>query len=348
MVIGIIGAGLPGLVAGRMLAQGGHEVLLFEKEQEGGGRLATFEGGTEGNILFDYCNFCISANDPIFKQFVDELVHNKLLKPWAQRFPFFDGEETQSRYPGKEDVDYYAAPGGMNQIISYLARSVDIEYNKQVNGFTYIGKDRHKKKAWMINTTSFTPYEVDAIIVSTPAVQAYGLINMAQDETDILGLVRDLDNIVYDNSFSLMATFKNHGPLEWQAIQFDSMNIDWMVNESSYRNTADTLALVVQSSPEFYHNYHHATDDEITQELLDSAAQYGGDWLTRCEWTKLYRWKYRKARNNFNAPFVETKNENDDGLFALIGDYMQGNTIESAYLSAYKLAKHWLEVYPAK
>lgn len=344
MVIGIIGAGLPGLIAGRMLAQGGHEVHVIEKEQKGGGRLATFAGGKNGDIAFDYCNFCFSASDPLFQDFVDELTKENILKVWARRFPFYDDKRMLSNYPGKEETDFYIAPNGMNTIIQYLSRWVDIDYNTQVNGLTFIGANRHKKKAWMINTTSFTPYEVDAIIIATPAIQAYGLINMAQDETDILGLVKDLDTIDYDNAFSLMVTYTNHEIPDWNAMQFRQMSMDWMVNVSSMRDTGQILAMLIQSSSGFYHAHHHESDEQAILNLLKDTAHFGGDWLTRYEWASLYRWKYRKAKNTFNEPFVETKT--DDGPIALIGDYMQGNSIESAYLSGYKLAKHWLESYP--
>ncbi|MDX1638617.1 MAG: FAD/NAD(P)-binding protein, partial [Balneolaceae bacterium] len=71
MKIGIIGASLSGLVAGKVLGKAGHDVTIIEKQQTLGGRLTSFDDGN-GNI-FDYGISHFHANDPDFRKFVTYL-----------------------------------------------------------------------------------------------------------------------------------------------------------------------------------------------------------------------------------------------------------------------------------
>ncbi len=346
MVIGIIGAGISGLVAGRLLAQGGHEVTVFEKNPSFGGKLSTLSLGKDNKTLVDNRVACFPASDSVFKEFVNELSEKNILKKWAEYFPFHDGEEVFDNYPGHENRDYYAAPDGINKVTKYLSRWVDIVFNESVGGFTFIGDKRHKKKAWMINLSSFNVFEFDAIIISVPAVQAFGLIETAQDETSIRALIKDVDKIEYDNCFSLSVGYKDQAIPQWKGIESRHSDISWISNESSKRQNEGELALVVQSSQEFFHNHKNDPAEKIVLKLLKSASEIAGEWMEQPEWSHLDNWMYKAARNPLDVPFVEVKNE--DAPLALIGDYFGGNDIEAAYLSGYKLAEHWLAKYPAK
>lgn len=346
MVIGIIGAGISGLVAGRLLAQGGHEVTVFEKDPSLGGKLSTLKLGKDGKTLVDNRVACFPVSDPIFKEFVNELTEKNILSKWADYFPFHDGEEVFDNYPGHENRDYFAAPDGINNVTNYLSRWVDIVLNESVGGFTFIGNNRHKKKAWMINLSSFNVFEFDAIIVAVPAIQAFGLIETSQDETDVRALIKDLDRIEYDNCFSLSVGYKNQEVPKWKGIESQHNNISWISNESSKRQSNEEMALVIQSSQAFFHEHKNDPVEKIVQNLLNSAAEIAGEWIEQPEWSHLDSWMYKKTRNPLDVPFVEVKSE--DGPLALIGDYFEGNDIEAAYLSGYKLAEHWLQKYPAK
>ncbi|HKJ34007.1 MAG TPA: FAD-dependent oxidoreductase [Balneolales bacterium] len=349
MVIGIIGAGLSGLIAGKILSQGGHDVTVFEKSNALEGRLATRQYGENHKNIVDIHSSCIYAHDPVFMEFINELTDKGILKVWAHSFPYHDGEELFDSYPGHEKSDYYYAPEGLDKVGEYLTRWVDTEYNEKVGGFTFIGDKRHSKKAWMMNLTNFNVYEMDAIIVATPAIQAYGLIQTSQDETSIRKLIRDLDQVTYDNSISLIAGYGDRDLPEWKAIQCRDQGVEWIINDSSKRDNPEELTLVIQSTNRFFHKYHKESDEKISQLLLKRVNNIvENDWIDQPDWVVVEQWRYRKPRNPLDVPFLEIDRAENDGPLALIGDYLSGNSIESAYLSGYKLAKHWLEKFPAK
>lgn len=346
MDIGVIGAGLSGLVAAKMLSEGGHSVRVYERQQSVGGRLASMKVGENNDILVDHREPCFAAHDPKFKKFVDELSEKGLLKVWDDHFPFFNGEEMETRYPAREDTDYYYAPAGMDQIGKYMSRWVDVASNERVGGFTFIGRDRHIKKPWMLNLTSADVYEVDAVIVATPAPQAYGLINSAQDETDVKKLITELEYIEYNSCFSIILTYKGAKQPDWKAIECTSAEVDWIINESSKRDTGDDLVVVIHSSHNYYTSHHGQKPQDTIKQLLNAAAKITGDWITKPDWTHIHNWKYRQPINPLAKPFLEI--DRIDGTLALIGDYYNGKTIEAAYLSGCALAERWLERFPVK
>lgn len=349
MVIGIIGAGISGLIAGKILSQGGHDVTVFEKSNALEGKLATRQFGEKVKNTVDVHTSSIDAQDPVFKEFIQELTDKKILKVWSHSFLFHDGEKVYKNYPGHEKSDYYVAPDGLNKVGEYLTRWVTTEYNEKVGGFTFIGNKRHQKKAWMLNLTNFNIYEMDALIVATPAIQAYGLIETSQDETAIRKLIIDLERVTYDHTISLSLGYGDKKIPDWKAIRCKDENIKWIINESSKRNNPNELTFVIQSTNEFFHKHHKESDDKIAQLLLQSVSDIvDGEWIDQPDWFVVEQWKYSKARNPLDVPYLEIPRDADNGPLALIGDYLGGNNLESAYLSGYKLAKHWLEKYPAK
>ncbi|MDX1671448.1 MAG: NAD(P)-binding protein, partial [Balneolaceae bacterium] len=67
MVIGIIGSGMSGLIAGNMLARAGHEVTIFEKERELGGHMATRSVGNGSAVQLDYGITHFTVKSPGFR-----------------------------------------------------------------------------------------------------------------------------------------------------------------------------------------------------------------------------------------------------------------------------------------
>src|SRR5690625_5358687 len=68
MVIGIIGASISGLIAGKLLAQAGHEVTIYEKSEQFGGRLATRFFGENNEFSVDFGAPYLEVATPAFRE----------------------------------------------------------------------------------------------------------------------------------------------------------------------------------------------------------------------------------------------------------------------------------------
>lgn len=342
MVIGIVGSSIAGLTAGKILAQAGHEVTIIEKEQATGGKLASLKGGKQGDQIIDYGLSYFRAQNAPFTDFVKELQDNNLLHVWDDHISQYDGQQINKVNPNYDKDDLYVATEGMNPVIRQLSRWVDITKQEQVGGLTYIGAHRGKKRAWMMNLTDISVFEADAVIIATPAIPAYGVLQTAQDETPVRRIIRVLDEVRYHKNITLMATYPDHEVPDWKGLECNDDRIGWICNESSKRELGETT-LVVRSTPNFAIENEETEEEVIKDALLERLGAILGDWARTPEWNSVKTWKYFQARNPMDDPFMEL--EMDDAPLALIGDYMGGNTLESSYLSGYKLAQHWLDKY---
>lgn len=341
MVIGIIGASLSGLIAGEKLAKAGHDVTVIEKNRMLGGRLATHR--VDGNF-FDYGLPFLTAEKPEFQSFIDELESKGLLYKWAEEFPLFDGSQLHSVNPNRPQNAYYASKKGLNAVAQHLKRWVDLAADVKAGGLTYIGSDRTKKRAWMINLTNRNVFECDAVILATPATEAYGILGTAQDETPILRINRIIDEIRYQPRYAVMATYKKEAP-EWKGIECNDDTLAWIGNETSKIADQTETNIVIHSSAEFVRSYAGKDNDKIAHALLEKAAEVSEPWLDRPQHKELHFWKYYRAGNPLEEFFMEL--EMEEAPLALIGDYFKGNSAEAAYLSGTNLADYWINKFAA-
>ncbi|MDX1640294.1 MAG: FAD-dependent oxidoreductase [Balneolaceae bacterium] len=342
MVIGIIGAGLSGLTAGRILARSGHEVTIFEKSRGYGGRMATrYAGKGLGSNMDHGLSYFQVKSDP-FKEFADELLDEKLIQPWGKKFAAFDGERFLESSPNISSGPFYTSTKGMNEIGKYLGRWVDVRTETKVGGLTYFGTNRSKKRSWMVNLTSSETFEADAVVIALPAPQAYGILGMARDETNTLKIIRQIDEVTYNQTFSLMVGYGSQEAPDWHGVICRNSTLDFVSNETLKRDTQE-CSIVLHASDSFTREYRNSDEDTISKKMLGELAEIAGGWAATPDWSQLHFWRYSSAKKVIDSPYLEL--EDEDAPLALIGDYLKGNTLDDAYCSAYNLANDWIEKF---
>lgn len=345
MVIGIIGAGLAGLIAGRELSRAGFDVTIIEKSRGYGGRLSTRYENNQPDIKYDHGVSWFDATSPLFKQFVVELMEQNLLMRWGDNIRYDDGSHSLTEDPNQRSQPVFTAKGGMNQIGKYLSRWVDVKTETLAGGLTYFGANRTRKKAWMINLTASGVFEADAVIVATPAPQAYGLLQTSTDETDTLKIIREIDEIRYESCYSLMAHYKDHKPPEWDAIIMHGDGLKTITNENSkHRNGENDSTFVIQTTHQFATYLHSLKDKEQASRLiLQKFSEVAGTYATQPDWSQLHYWKYSRAMKTLDSRFMQLGDQ--EAPLAVIGDYFTGNSVEDSFLSGYSLAQQWKEKF---
>src|SRR5689334_15592868 len=103
----VVGAGLAGLMAGRTLADAGHDVVLLDKGRSPGGRLATRR---VGHARLDHGAQFFTVRSDRFAASVDAWERNGWVHEWCRGF-----STPADGYPR------YAAAGGMNALAKHLA-----------------------------------------------------------------------------------------------------------------------------------------------------------------------------------------------------------------------------------
>ncbi|MDG5766643.1 NAD(P)-binding protein [Balneolales bacterium ANBcel1] len=346
MKIGIIGAGIAGLTAGRILAKAGHEITVYEKSRGVGGRMSTRRSNADPVQVMDHGAPFLSAEGEAFRAFVSELEQKGIVREWTETFSSFAGGNLLPEAPGTDPIMRYVAPAGMNSIGKYLGRWMDFYLGEKIGGLTYIGGSGVKKRPWMINSSTINVFESDAVIIATPAVQAYGLVSTAQDELDLRTMITVLDDITYSSAFSFMAQYGRRDLPEWKAIVCEHPAVSWICNEAGKRDTSGELTLVAHTTDAFTKSRIDEYKQDpagIDQQILKSLGEILGNWAARPGKYASHLWRYVSPKKSLDMPFIES--EDEQAPLALTGDYFQGTSMEAAYLSGMRLGEHWAEKF---
>ncbi|MEX0593257.1 MAG: FAD-dependent oxidoreductase [Balneolaceae bacterium] len=338
MKIAIIGAGIAGLVAGRELTRAGHEVIVIEKGRKPGGRLSTVRLGDDGPLADNGVSW-ITANRPDFRPFASDLIDRDLLDVWGDHIDYYDGEQLLPERPPFLAGTLYAAPGGSASIAGELSRWVDVEEGERAIGLTFIGANRRKKRAWMVNLASSRTIEADAVVVATPAPEAYGILLTTQDEIDVFKMIREIDSIHYEASIALSVQTELSTLPDWEAVICQDSIIREITHEGSKRPGSNGTFTVLSSDP-FAREHRTRPIEEVRQTLWDRVSVLTG--LPRVEpiQSSMTYWPFHKPKSVLDVPYLE--HEKVDAPLAIVGDYFEGNDTESSFCSGLALAKKWI------
>jgi renalase len=340
MNIAIVGAGIAGLTAGTILAKSGHEVIVLEKSRGFGGRLATRYSNSDSTRKFDHGSPSLAPVSEDFKAFVSELESKGLVRPWTDTFSFYNDEGFFEIHPGREKTQHYCAPAGMNSLGKYLSRWVDVRTGTQVAGITMVATGSKKKRPWIINMADVSVFEADALIIATPAIQAGGILQTAQDETAIRLLHAQVTKVSYKSCFTLMADYGDVPVPDWKGIVCQHDIIRFISNENSKREIG-TLSLVTHANADFSYQNIDTDKETVAGIMLEALTEITQGSLGPVNWHQLHFWRYYQAVNFIEQPFLEIAEGNPP--LAIIGDYLGGNSYDAAYVSGKKLAEHWLK-----
>ncbi|CAN5251748.1 FAD-dependent oxidoreductase [soil metagenome] len=343
MVIGIIGAGIAGLTAGRHLAKAGHDITIIEKSRGFGGRMATRYAGKNNETKLDHglSHFSVSSSD--FQKLADELKENGLIKRWGDNIALFDGNKFYQKNPYPVNKISYTAINGMNSIGKYLSRWVDVKTETTAGGLTYIGFNRRKKRSWMINLSGANTFEADAVIIAVPAPQAYGILQTSTNKTNALKIISEIDEVHYTPCYVLMAGYGDRELPNWDGVICKNTSLEFISNEATKKNYKQECSFVVKANADFTRSLRGKNEENIKKEMLDRLASIIGGWAMAPQWSQLHYWRYSRAKKTLDRPYIEL--EFQDAPLALIGDYFNGNTMDDAYCSGINLAQSWVETY---
>ncbi|MEM8998425.1 MAG: FAD-dependent oxidoreductase, partial [Acidobacteriota bacterium] len=165
--IAVVGAGLAGLTAGRVLHDAGHAVRLFDNGRRPGGRLSTREV-REDVLAFDHGAQYFTARHPGFRRAVDSWVEEGAVAPWRGRIVELDRGEISRR--ADTDERFVGVPG-MNAAAAQLADGLDLACGVRIEevrpgegGYLLTRDDGGSEDAF------------DVVLVTTPPAQAGPLL----------------------------------------------------------------------------------------------------------------------------------------------------------------------------
>lgn len=307
MKIGIIGAGLSGIVAARELACHGHTVELIEKGRSVGGRLATRRIG-DGKA--DHGAVYFTVRGEALKQDVADWQRKGWVNVWyADPYP------------------RYVAAGGMNALAKQLAEGLTVHLNERVEAVAMMDEA-------VIVRTDVTMRQYDRLLITSPLPQTFDVLADFPIDAALRGLT-------YAPTFVGLFEFGSEvsiGPDGILDTDLASGLLKVINNRQKGISKSELVSVYMDEawSAAWYDRPAEETLHEI-ERLLQTVTE-----AAVIQSRQLKRWRYAQATDVWHEPFYKLKHYPIylAGDVFLEADDASGRTrFESAYVSGIRVAE---------
>ncbi|MCT4786197.1 NAD(P)/FAD-dependent oxidoreductase [Exiguobacterium aestuarii] len=310
MKIGIIGAGLSGIIAARELVRRGHTVELIEKSQSVGGRLATRRIG-DGQADHGAVYFTVRG------EALEREVQSWMSADWV-RVWYADP------YPR------YVATDGMNGLAKHLAEGLTVHLNE------YVEHVRMEKDGAVIVKTDVTERSYERIVMTVPLPQSFERLGSLVDQIE-----HSLRRLVYAPTF--VGLFECTGDVQIGADGILDQDLTpgvLKVINNRQKGISATSLISVYMEETWSEEWYERPEAETLAEIERLVREEVGD--LSIESRQLKRWRYAQAKDVWHEPFYQVSHHPIylAGDIFLEADDPSGRTrFESAYLSGLRVAE---------
>jgi predicted NAD/FAD-dependent oxidoreductase len=309
MRVAVVGAGLSGLAAGRALAGSGHEVLVLERSDTVGGRLATIQIATElGHATFDVGAQFFTVRSEQLQQQTDDWMRRRLVREWCRGF----GEvpDGHPRYIGSH---------GMASLAADLAGGLDVRRG------AYVFSLHRTIHGWHVVLTDAARIDVDVVVLACPLPQSRALLIQSD-----VSLPDELVGIQYERTVALLAVLDRPSevpdPGGVQQADDDRAVLSF-VADNQRKGISAVAALTCHAGAAWSAHHWAMSNDELTERLQRAAAPWIGD--ARIVASRIRRWRLATPHPTWPEPTWADA----ERAVVLAGDAFAGPRFEGAYRS---------------
>lgn len=260
----VVGAGIAGLIAARRLQKSNWDVVVLEKSQGLGGRMATrrIEEAT-----FDHGAQYFTLHSMFFRSLVETLQDEELVKGWCRGFLNTDRQLILDGY------QRFYAPKGMNSIAKFIAQPLTVQRQTCVTQLV------QKESLWQIKTEApqgQSTFEADALILTAPVPQSLTLLESAEQLLLSEKQHTQLKSMKYNPCITLMAILDGPSGLsEPGGIRVeDPMSPVMWIADNKQKGLSNTPSITVHGTPHFSRKHWKIPRDEAGSLLWEGAQRY--------------------------------------------------------------------------
>ncbi len=312
----VVGAGMAGLTAAHQLLKQ-CDVVVLDKGRGVGGRLATRR---IGDATLDHGAQFITTHSAEFALIVDRWVNDGVVAPW------FRGRIGPEGALDPDGHTRFRGSVSMNAVAKNLAAGLDVRTASQVAA---LARDA---ESWRVTLVDGSELAADVVLATAPVPQTIALL----ENGDVVLTSSDaaaLNAIAYDPCIALMAVLDGpSGLTEPGAVDPDGGPIDWMA-DNQLKGISPVPAVTIHATPDFSRALWDASDEAITEALLD-AAQLHSAVISGS--VQIQRWLYARPSVEHPERFLRLS---DLPPFVCAGDAFGGAKVEGAALSGAAAAR---------
>ena len=312
----VLGSGVAGSTIANTLSKK-YSVHVFDKARGPGGRSSNKR--LKNKLSFDHGVQYINPKSRNFRQFIQKLSKNKILKIW-------NGNHLDFTFEKKLLAPKYIGIKANNAISKYYLEGIKLSFASQII------KVEYKKYFWEIMLSDNTKHQFKALILTCPFPQIKKLARKYLDKKVLNLKVQMQPNI------TAMVTFKNQKKIPISSIKFDDKILTWAANENSKKRFKSSLNLwTLQASLKWSKKTinKYKNDKTILNQLIARFVQLSGLEKSKIIHKKIHGWKY--SYNYKKTPLLSSWNKKNQ--LGICGDWFNGPKVENAWLSANDLAK---------
>jgi renalase len=315
--IAIIGAGIAGLSCAAALQQAGLRVTVFDKSRGPAGRMSTRRGA---DWQCDHGAQYFTARDPEFRAEVMRWELAGAAAQWRPALRRFDADGSHGHFDAAER---FVGTPRMTTPAAWLASTLALRTEVEISAL------RREHAGWRLDVKGAAPLEdyYDAVVLAVPAPQAAPLLRDIAPQQSALAEGTAMQGcwammLQYDAPLSLGfdAAFVNHGPLRWVAC------------DSAKPGRGGSESWLLHGSAEWSEAHLELDADSVAALLLAAFAELGGP--APQGWSA-HRWRYASTAAVRDDVCLWDAGQ---GL-GLCGDWLNGGTVEAAWLSGRALAQ---------
>ncbi|WP_158659841.1 NAD(P)/FAD-dependent oxidoreductase [Niveispirillum cyanobacteriorum] len=316
--VAIVGAGIAGLTAARLLSP--HlPTILFEAAAVAGGRLATCR---VGDHAFDHGAQFFKPRHPRFMSAVRQLEQQGLVAPWPARFVEVRGGAIATRRQWTAASGHYVGVAGMDAIVAGWSAGLDLRL-----GCPATGLRRTTEGTWLTLNDGSDQGPFGLVILALPAPAARHLL-----PADSV-LRPYADAAVMRSCYALMVGLDDAIDPGFDAALVKDAPISWVsVTESrpGHHGPPGIVALAANAWADAKQGQPPA---DIQAALLNALSDLCGHPV-RSRFAALHHWPHANSDPvRQDHPLIDTKSR-----IALCGDWVRQGRVEVAFLSGAQIA----------
>jgi renalase len=312
--VAVIGAGLAGLSAARVLRRSGCYVEVFEQDRIIGGRMATMRLGMAS---FDAGAQYITARSPTFQKYIEELVGAGYATTWAPKG--LNGEATPTMQ------QWFVGTPGMSSILRPLAESVRIHTSRRVHTMKRTDKGWH---LWFEDESNAGPFH--AVVCAVPAKEALLLLGR------IDRLAEPITRVRMSPCWAVMVRLDQHLLPDKEVYSDMSEVVRWVsLNNAKPGRTGRGDQVLIHASPAWSRETEDADPEAVAEDLWAEVSHALGLAPTRPAQMSAYLWKHGLVETSLGETFLFSS----DDMVGVTGDWCVGRLAEHAFDSGARLGK---------
>lgn len=319
MKVGIVGAGISGLAAARELNRAGHEVVVWERQNEVGGRVETME--VDGYVFDTGATSIAPRGMAIENVMLHELDTTHLVQ--VQK-PIYTHEALRvvAGDPGRR-VPRYTYKTGNQTLATLMAEGLDVRTSVQIEEITRSGH------CFVVTDDAF-----DALILTAPIPQTSVLLWSLRESRPVanakyrpcLSVMLGFELPTPEASYHALLDMEQRHPLTWLCLES---------GKSPGRAPDGCCAMVAQMNSTYSLMQYNKPDDEVIHDVLIYVQRLYGSDFKEPTVAKVRRWKYSQPETVAQFDVVNQSH----ARLVIAGDGLLAGRVESAFETGVKAAK---------